>query len=155
MKKANAVVVPVVFPATPAEKMAKLIDMMDYKLVSSYPDALKKFNESFANDPSYAIKWKGYDLMVEQQVDNYLTCFKNYRARTLTGPEKLEEFKQGLIQERDAIINRLISSSSMIEWDSSTSPMSNQYEKARNRAAQIAVETLKSMLNHIELYQTL
>lgn len=157
MAKKNNVPVPApVRVISPEERLERLnFYLTDAFSDASMVEAQKSFADSVAKSGgsySYAIKWKAYDVLVFEALEKHLCELRTYRAKILTGPDMLEQFKGSLLSFREQLCGDLLKSW-RVEWDSSTCAFANQIQKAEARAIQLAVERIDKALRAIEFYQ--
>lgn len=111
----------------------------------------EKFKKALADgmELSYDITWTGYPLMVAEKLERNLIPFRTFL--TGKGPNDLDMIEEHIKKELEHVVGRFLDQSWLIEWDSSTSAITNQEKKAESRALQIYGERLKRIVMYFNL----
>ena len=104
-----------------------------------YRDKFKKYVRE--RDYGYAISWLGYDVMMEQHLERHLKIIRN----SIANCRSLESIEKKLLTFKEQYTRNVLIIYS-VEWDTSSSTMHNQEDKARKAAMMRVVSRLEEAL---------
>ena len=135
-------------PLGPVYTSDRLNDDIRFLLgrISLEYDTLKaKFIAETDKDPSNAIRWHAYDLLVSQ----HRAAYTGDLLKALEGAQT-SAAKRDLLLEEKSRLTRHLTRASAAEWDSSTSPFGNQDMKARTVADARSLKALEEIMGRFE-----